>query len=224
MKNIILLCLIFLIVSPCQAQTTRYVSDSIEVPMRAGASTRYKIVRMVPGGTAVELQQDNGRNGYVLVRTSDETQGWIRNVDLMESPGALERLAKAEDTLATLNAENANLKVRLNALLQANRGRDGAINDNELSNENQRLSQKLAHVRKVAANAVTIDEQNLKLHEQVVKLERELQILEQENQLLSDRSTRDWFLVGGGVLLLGIVAGALLPRLRGRTGRQWGEL
>lgn len=192
--------------------------------MRAGASTRYKVLRMVRSGVEVELQQENSRNGYMLVRTKDGTQGWIRSVDLMESPGALERLTQAEETLAALSTENANLKERLNAVLQVNRRQDGAINGNELSDENQRLSQRLAHVRKVAANAVAIDEENRSLHERVVQLERELQILEQENRLLSDRSTRDWFLVGGGVLLLGIVAGALLPRMRGRGGQHWGEL
>jgi SH3 domain protein len=161
-----------------QAQTIQYVSDTVEVPLRAGTSTRYKIIRMLPGGTRVEILQSASENDYTLVKTGDGNQGWILSRHLMDTPGARERLAMAEGTLGTLQAEHARLRESHDLLVSEKS--DLETHFAQISEENQRLRQ--------------------------------------NNQDLADRQARDWFLAGGGVLLLGLMLGLIIPRLR-RPGR-----
>ena len=205
-----------------QAETVRYVSDALEVPLRRGASTRHKIIRMLPSGTAVEILQIDKANGYSLVRTQEGPQGWILSRYLMDTPSAHERLIEAQQTLEPLKIENAKLKEQLNTL--GTQESNTTVNYQQLQEKNQLLSQELAQIRKTAANAITIDEQNKDLQEQVVGLERELQLLQQENQSLADNSDKNWFLVGSGVLLFGMILGLVIPRLRFQKRNRWGDL
>ena len=57
-----------------------------------------------------------------------------------------------------------------------------------------------------------------------MQMEREQQTLAQENETLRDRTARDWFMVGAGVVVLGILIGLILPRLRIRRRSSWGDL
>ena len=174
--------LLLLTISLAQAQTVHYVSDSVEVPLRAGTSTRYKIIRMLPGGTRVTALQSE--NDYTLVQTEDDARGWILSRHLMDTPGARERLEIAEQALKPLQAENAQLNQSLDLL--ASEKNELEANYAQLKSENQRL--------------------------------------QRQNQDLADRKARDWFLAGGGVLVLGLVLGLIIPRLRWSRRDQWGGL
>ena len=55
----------------------------------------------------------------------------------------------------------------------------------------------------------------------MVSLERQLQTLQQENEGLKDRTARDWFMVGAAVVLLGIIVGLIIPRIRWRKKSSW---
>ena len=51
---------------------------------------------------------------------------------------------------------------------------------------------------------------------------KETELLRQENQVLKDRAKKDWFLAGAGVMLIGIVVGLLVSRVRLRRS-SWGD-
>jgi SH3 domain protein len=40
--------------------------------------------------------------------------------------------------------------------------------------------------------------------------------VQQENENLRDRTARDWFIVGAGVVLVGIIIGLIIPKIRFR--------
>jgi SH3 domain protein len=221
MRKLLLLVLL-LATSQAYAQTTQYVSDMLEVPLRTGSSLGHRIVSMQPGGTAVEVIRTDKDTGYSLVKTPNGTQGWILTRYLMDEPSARERLAEAQQALEPLTTENADLKARIDTLTAEKTEQESSYE--QLSEENRRLSQELTQIRRTAANAVAIDDQNKTLQEQVVALEQALQIAQQENQSLSDRSTRRWFLLGAGVLLLGMILGLIVPRLRWQKRNRWGDL
>ena len=42
---------------------TRYVSDTLEITMRAGAGTKYKITAMLKSGTELEILSSNKKSG-----------------------------------------------------------------------------------------------------------------------------------------------------------------
>ena len=208
---------------PASAQTVRYVSDTLEVPMRSGTTTGHRIVRMLDSGTRLEVLRSENESGYSLVRVEGGTQGWVLSRYLMDQPSARERVEAAEAAVAPLQQENAALKEEIRQL-EAAQSEDRQA-QTALTAENRRLSQELAQIRRTAANALTIDEQNKVLQEEVVNLESSLRVLEQENRLLSDKSVQTRFLAGAGVLFAGLVLGLILPRIKlGRRGSRWGDL
>ena len=83
-----------------------------------------------------------------------------------------------------------------------------------LESERDKLESELAEIRRTAANVLSIDGQNKELRQQLTDVEIKTNILEQENQELSTQQTRYWFLSGALVLLVGIISGLWLPRVR----------
>ena len=41
---------------------------------------------------------------------------------------------------------------------------------------------------------------------------------------LKDRTARDWFMVGAGVVILGMIIGLIIPRIRWRKKSSWDSL
>ena len=83
-----------------------------------------------------------------------------------------------------------------------------------LETERDRLESELAEIKRTAGNVLSIDNQNKELQQQLTDAEIKASILEQENQELSSQQSRYWFLSGALVLLVGIISGLWLPRIR----------
>jgi SH3 domain protein len=221
LKKLLVVLLLLFSVPLVQAET-RYVSDRLETPLRAGAALRFKIIRMLPSGTALTVLQTDTGKGYSLVRTPEGTQGWIATQDLMDTPSARDILSGIQQELEKTRAENALLKKQLNLISAP--GSDPNTSFSQLIAENERLSQELAAIHKIQSGEINLNEQNKALQERVVKLERELQIVQQENQSLADNNSNTLFLLGAGVLLGGILLGMILPGLRRKKPERWGDL
>ncbi|HQU14843.1 MAG: hypothetical protein B7Z66_03570 [Chromatiales bacterium 21-64-14] len=201
------------------AQTVQYISDHLELPMRSGQSTQNRILRMVPSGTPVDVLQTSTSTGYSQIRTRDGTQGWVLTRFLMQTPSARDQLTAAEQKLAKLEIENAQIKKQA-ADLGGKAGTQGRKLA-QLEQDKQDLAAELNHIKQTAANALAIDSENRDLKARSLTQARELQALRQEADLLKDRSQRDWFLAGAGVLGGGILLGLILPRVRLRRKGGW---
>lgn len=204
------------------AQQVRYITDELSVTMRTGQSTQHSIKRMLQSGTAVDVMENDRDSGYSRVRTRDGAEGWVLTRYLMSEPAARERIAAQADRLAALDEENRQLKQELAALTQERDTVTGARG--QLEDENARLSQELASIKRAAADVLSIDAENQQLKGRVASLERELLTLQEQNTALSDRTARDWFMVGAGVVLLGILIGLIIPKIRWRRKQRWDVL
>lgn len=205
------------------AQTTRYVTDQLEVDIRTGKSLQHRIVRMLPAGTEVTVLESDGGDGYSLVRTSGGVEGWILTRYLADTPIPREQLAQAQAELSRYQTATSELQSELDTLQRTTQALESS--NAELRANNQQLSQELAEIRRTSANAIAIGQRNRELEQQMVNMERELQLVQQENQTLADDSRKQWFLLGAGVLLLGALLGWIGPRLRGGQRRtRWGDL
>jgi SH3 domain protein len=202
-----------LIASTTWAQTVRYVSDQLEVPLRAGASDKYKTLVMLPSGS--QLHVLGTESNYTRVRTAEGQRGWIANAHLMETPSARQRLQELTATQEGLQQQVYELTLEKNALAQEYAG---------FSTEYQRLTQELAQVRKLAGGDLELDQQNQMLQQRVVQLEQELRILQQENSSLLQNSDKSLFLMGASVLGGGLLLGLIFARLGGRKRERWSEL
>jgi len=217
-----LLIIITCIASIAEAQTTRYVTDQLEITMRSGKSTQHQVVRVLPSGTPVELLEVDTESGYSRVRSPQGIEGWVISRYLDNMPSGRERLAEAEKKLANLNIENNRLQENMTQLTS---DKNTLEKDKQaLTKENHRLDQELTHIRQTAGSALAIDSENKSLKEKLNTLERNYQVVQQENDVLKDRSDRDWFMVGAGVILLGIGIGIIIPKIRWRRKSSWDSL
>jgi SH3 domain protein len=198
---------------------TRYVSDSLEITMRSGKGNSYSITRMLDSGTPVEVLEVDKDEGYTRVRTKSGKEGWVLSRYLMKTPAARDRLASAEKNLAEIELEKRKLETAMAALTEEKNTLAAELET--LTGQNRKAGQELAEIKRTASSALAIDAENKDLKSRVVTLERDLQTLQQENEGLRDRSDRDWFMVGAGVVLLGILIGLIIPRIRWRKKSSW---
>jgi SH3 domain protein len=201
---------------------TRYVSDRLEIQIRTGKGTEFKILRMLPSGTALEVLEIDQENGYTRVRSPGGVEGWVLSRFLMKGQAARDLLAEAEKRLAQLELEHRKLSTSMGDLKKEKGGLDQARDS--LSDENRKLSQELSEIRRTASSALAIDAENKSLKSKIVAYERHVQTLQQENEGLKDRTARDWFMVGAGVVVLGMVIGLIVPRIRWRKKTSWDSL
>jgi SH3 domain protein len=210
---------LFLFLAGSVLAETQYVSDRLEITMRSGKSTSHGITRMLRSGTPVEVLDVDKDAGYSHVRTRGGKEGWVLSRFLMKGPAARDRLAAAEKELAELELENRKMMTAMQALKEEK----GSLEQEKssLSGEHRKVSQELSEIKRTASSALALDSENKELKSRVVALERNLQTMQQENATLKDRTARDWFMVGAGVVLLGIIVGLIIPRIRWRRKSSW---
>ena len=219
MKNALLTVSLLLLLTGNALAETRYVSDTLEITMRSGKGTSYGITRMLRSGTPVKVLEDDKKTGYTHVRTAGGKDGWVLSRFLMKGQAARDRLATAEKNLAELELENRKMETAMNALTEEKSAMEKKLSD--LDGQSRSVSQELAEIKRTASSALAIDSENKELKSRVVSLERQLQTLHQENEGLKDRTARDWFMVGAAVVLLGILVGLIIPRIRWRKKSSW---
>ncbi len=219
MKNQIVLASLFLALAGNVLAETRYVSDKLEITMRSGKGNSYSITRMLGSGTQVEVLEIDKSKGYSRVRTRSGKEGWVLSRYLMRSQAARDRLAAAEKKLAELELGNRKLETAMMALSDEKNMLNKKLGS--LEGDSRKVSQELTEIKRTASSALAIDSENKELKGRVVSLERELQTVQQENEGLKDRTARDWFMVGAAVVLLGIIVGLIIPRIRWRKKSNW---
>jgi len=218
-KNLFFLMSCLLILSGNAMAETRYVSDTLEITMRSGKGTSFGITRMLRSGTPVKVLATDKKTGYTQVRTNSGKEGWVLSRFLMKGQAARDRLATAEKNLAELELENRKLTTAMASLNEEKGTLESSLST--LEGESRGVSQELAEIRRTASSALTIDSENKDLKGRMVSLERQLQTVQQENETLKDRTARDWFMVGAAVVLLGIIVGLIIPKIRFRKKSSW---
>jgi SH3 domain protein len=207
---------------PLWAETS-YVTDHLEVTLRAGESTRFKILKMLPSGTPLTVIAVNPKTKYAQVKTTDGTVGFVPAEQLQAEPAARARAAELDKRLAELQENPDSLAARL-ARAQAEQAQL-QTRYQDLEREKQRLEQENATIRRACANVLDVTNDRERLRVQVADLTRTRADLEQENRDLRNQSSQRWFLIGAAVLGGGILLGLILPRLRlGRRKSAWGSL
>ncbi len=204
------------------AQQTYYVNDELTITMRSGESTKHKIIRSLKSGTQLNVIKNNKDSGFSFVRTQRGTEGWVLTRFLTTQPSARQRLEAANKTIKKLDTELSELRSEAK---KSNTERN-SLNKTSISleKENKNISKELSQIREISRNAITLNEDNKNLREKLIRLETDLQTIEQHNSILKDRSSRDWFITGTFVTIIGILIGLLVPRIRVKPKSKWNEL
>jgi SH3 domain protein len=204
------------------AESIRYISDQLEITMRRGKGTQYAILRSLPSGLRLTVLETDRKSGYSLVRTPTGKSGWVLTRYLMRTPPARQQIAAMKKRYAVMQAEVLRMRQQLQNLNEQKNQSEKARN--KLRTRSQKLGRELADIKRISSNAVQLADENRALKEKLVSTDRELQRLRQENESLNDRSNRDWFLVGAMVVIVSMVFGIMLTRIRWRKKASWGDL
>ncbi len=222
-----LLCLTFALLLalplalPVEAASRMWVRDWLHVPLRSGPSPRHRIVHKgLRTGTQVTVVQQDAGNDYTLVRTEGGTEGYIPSQYLVSQPTAEIELERARALINKMRENQNPMQSQLTALENDN---------NALRAQNQTLMQardaamaELERIKKLSANTVAIDRRNQELLEQNRTLRNQIDELNAENGRLKDESGQEWFKLGAGAIILGMIMGLLLPAFRPRRKQQSG--
>lgn len=205
MNKIILL--ILLIPSLLLAKSVVYVSDNIEIPIRAENSSRSNILKMSSSGEDLELLKSID-TGWTKVKTNTGVIGWIGSRYVTNTPSALSRLTKLTNNY---NAQIINYKKqkehigKIESILK-----ETQVKYNTLKIEQAKTDSKIEYIEQTYENSLEIEHNNQKLNNKILQLTSKIQILEKNNTYVADQNSRNWFIVGAIVFAFGIILGILL--------------
>jgi len=189
-----------------------WVTDQFEITLRSGPSTGNAIKLSVGSGTRLEVLERDADTGYTQVRTQGGTEGWVLSRYLMSEASAREQLETLTSQLTNANSRGSSLDSQLSAIKSEHDSANQRIAS--LEREKAGVEEELAAIKRTAANVLSINDQNKSLMDQLAAAQIRADTLEQENRVLASQTTRYWFMAGGLVLLVGVVLGIWLPRIR----------
>ena len=194
-----------LIIATGVAAQTGYVSDELRITVRRGQSTSHGVITTITSGTAVEIVSIDSGSGYTQIKLSSGANGWVLSRFLLDEPIARSQLAGMKNRLSQANHQLAELQP-LSASQQQQ--------INVLGEQRDQLTSELKKLRVSTADTVAINDKNGQLVAELAAASATNLALSDEVDLLTDDHRLRWFLYGSGVIVLGILFGLLLPKLR----------
>jgi SH3 domain protein len=218
-----ILALALLLCSAAVFARTAYVTDELQITLRTGEGTQFRIIRMLSTGDRLTVLSSDAQSGYSKVRTEAGAEGFVLTRLLIDQPVARDRLAAAEAEVRSLKAAPGELSSRLAALTEQH----AALRQEHeaLQQAKTQVDQEFAALQRTASNAVRIANERNELRRQLTTLTREVEDIKQQNRELENKTAQNWFLIGAGVVVGGILLGLILPHLRMRRRKSsWGSL
>lgn len=198
------------------APDAAYVSDRLEITMRSGPGVKKKIVRMLKSGDQLTVLQHDA-SGWTQVRTASGKTGWVLKRFLMDQPSARSRLDEVELREQELAEQQQEIEI---LRTQALEHETASI---ALQQNNDELEAELKRLKEVAADTLAINRKNTQLAASLEQAQTEKTALQLDNERLRSNTEQAWFIRGAGVILLGMLLGLLIPKLRFKKKRKWGE-
>jgi SH3 domain protein len=157
---------------------TGYVTDRLVLTFRQGPGPSYPVLKTLESDAPLTILDQEG--DYLKVRLSSGDTGWVdKQFVIFDLPKTM--------IIETLEQEKADLEKQLQ----------------ELSAENDRLKDQMAHINEKSKDVIEIIENNDRLENENKALARNLALLENESGQLFKTGMIKWFLAGFGVLFLG---------------------
>lgn len=186
-----------------------FVTEKLEVPVRAGDSQEFKILRYLVAGSEVTILETLP-SGYARIKDARDREGYILARYLVDNPPAFSRVGRLETELATRDATIKRLESELQAAKDSISRTQG-----ELAVVSERLQSRESELEGLASGDMTT------LRNRLVGLETERQMLLADNQTLraeklavGDDSAKTWFGLGALTLAFGWFIGFMMPRIR----------
>ncbi len=208
-----------LLIAPVAQAETLYVSDELKIAMRSGATSGHRIVKFIPSGTRLKVLGESDDGKFKQVEIEGGKQGWVEVANLSSStsarsrlPGLNRKIGSLNDRLKDSQAEVRELKQQLSAA--ENRG-------SKLDAFGKQKTDELEALRERVARPLQLAQQKEQLQDELKRVQGRLDMALAENADLRDSSIKEWFMIGGGVSLLSLFAGLIIPSIRWRKKDSW---
>ncbi|HFC53316.1 MAG TPA: TIGR04211 family SH3 domain-containing protein [Gammaproteobacteria bacterium] len=217
-RRLILFVFLVIAAGSAWAEATHWVRDRIVISMRDAPGSDAQVIRTISSGTGMQILERSGNGAYARVKLDNGVEGWVATRYLVDKPIAAMRLAKMEKEWKRFKEENEQLRKELEDLQELSGDLEAV---RRLRAENARLTAEVERFKELNTEPLALANENEQLRSRNLAIDKELQLVRQELQVAKDRSDRDWFLLGAGVLIAGILVGIALPRLRLRKRDSW---
>lgn len=219
MKYLTSILLLILFTSAAAAVEKRYVNDELWLPLRTGPGQEYRIVKSLQSGEHLIFIEQLEDSDYTKVKTDKGDEGFVLTRFLVDEPVAKEKLILAQRELETVREQLQQAEQQRNELQQQ---LDSTSNSSEsLQQQNSELQQELNRISAISENALALDEKAKKLTLRNQDLEIQVEALTAENAQLRDDNRYSYLIYGGGLVIIGILAGLILPALRSKRSSSW---
>ncbi len=204
------------------AETTKYVSDSLKIPARTGASTKHKILRFLESGTQVVVLEEDKDSGYSNIRLANGFEGWVLTSELMARPDARQQLSNEQQRTRKLKERLKALNEQFETLKQRSDEQDQMIA--ELNEQKTSLEADFGELQQTAARPVQLARENEALKQDQSAKAQQIDELSSEVDQLQNNMKQRWFLIGGGVAIGSLVLGLIVTRIPWRRRKDdWGS-
>ncbi len=188
---------------------TAYISDNLTVPLRSGPSNANRILhRGLPSGTQLEILARDEDSGFVQIRTTRGTEGWLPEQYLLDEPIARDRLVIANRRISELSGTVEQQRAQLGSLNQEKGQADQS--NTSLQRQVKTLERDLAELKRVSAGAIELNKNNERLNVLNERLRIEVDDRVKEVSNLEDNAQQQWLMIGGGLVLVGLILGVII--------------
>jgi SH3 domain protein len=225
LKLIIFLFMLFHFALPVEVvcAETQYVSDQLIITLREGQGNEYKIIKMLPTGTPLEIIEESEQ--YLKVRTESGSEGWVLKQYLTKETPKSEIIAGLEkeidqlntrieqskkdwkslqDELKTAKSDHTNKIRDLQQNVSASRGKE-----EQTSRDLKEITQKYNALLKDSKDVVLLVEERDNIKVSNTELQARTEQLQRENDELKQSQMIWWFVAGGGVFFVGWIVGKI---------------
>jgi SH3 domain protein len=211
----------YLIVGASSWASTAYVTDSFEITLRTGPSTRNKIIGMPSSGQRLEVLETQGdwSRVRVLKPGAEDLEGWILSRYLitrlpweLEVKSSRDEKAALKERLARLERERGDATSREQTLIKRL-----AENSKSL----QELRTEYESLERSAAGYLGLQATHEATKSALETSQKSLQSLMLENERLRSSQRNRWFITGALVLLGGWLIGLVMGRQEKKRRSSW---
>ena len=204
------------------AETSRYVTDDLTIPMRTGTTNSHKILKFLNSGTEVLIKElsEDGNHAWIMLADDNNKLGWVETKLLQDQPVAGDRIISINKKMSSIRKKNKALKNDLSKLKQ--QYKELQQTNQQLESRKQDLMTTLTKLRDSAAKPIETAEENVQLQKDITEQKQINEELLHKVAILSDENIKEWFLIGSGVAIGSLILGLLITRISWRKQGSWG--
>ncbi|THB72842.1 MAG: TIGR04211 family SH3 domain-containing protein [Gammaproteobacteria bacterium] len=217
-----LVLIVIAVLSGTVSAQTKYVSDQLRINLRSGKSNTHRIISSPRSGTELKVLEVDRSSGYTKVQLPSGTIGWALTRQLMGQPSA-------RTQLADLTKRNLELVERAGKMRSEKKDLTQEIKElsaekKQLTRANKQLTAELTELKREFGGEISFQDKYINLQKELQDYNRQIEALEQLNADLESKDSQLWVMVGGGILLLGLILGLIIPKVRWQKKSSWSSL